>query len=385
MRTPPPYKIYAENLEASALQQFTSALELDCVKKAALMPDAHTGYTLPIGAVVATEKFLFPSWVGYDIGCGMCALPTTFSRKDVTAVATSIHRGIHREIPVGFSHHSKNREFSKDLDYGRISPNLLDIIIARKARKQIGTLGGGNHFIEVGYGRDDRVWIIIHSGSRGVGHGTAQHYMRLASGDGKVREGHFGFHEDSEEGKNYRLDVAWCLEYALENRRRMVDEVVHVITSLGIPGCGQWEDLINRNHNHVEHVCIDVPGKEGTYHAQDAVWIHRKGATHAEKGMKGVIPGNMCEGSYIVTGKGNPDSLCSSSHGAGRAMSRTKAKATFNVEEFQAQMAGIVADASQKTLDECPGAYKDIHRVMELQTDLVHVDDYIKPILNVKG
>jgi len=379
-----PQKIYAENLESSALEQFESAMELDCVVKGALMPDAHTGYSLPIGAVVATKEMIFPSWVGYDIGCGMCAVPTSFYADEVEAKRDQIHAQIHRDIPTGFSGHSRKQLLGETLCRLPRTERLDAIADRRKAQFQIGTLGGGNHFIEVGKDETNTVWIIIHSGSRGVGHGTAQEYMRLASPDGRVREGHHGFDEYSPAGLDYTTDLKWCLAYALENRRRMIVAAGEAIGRYCM-GIVNMNELINRNHNHAERAMLEVPGKEGTYHAMNSVWIHRKGATHAEEGMRGVIPGNMRDGCYIVTGKGNPDSLFSSSHGAGRAMSRKKARENLSLEEFEKTMGHVKADVKEKTLDEAPGAYKDIHRVMELQKDLVMVDAYVTPILNVKG
>jgi tRNA-splicing ligase RtcB len=194
--------------------------------------------------------------------------------------------------------------------------------------------------------------------------------MREASGDGKVHEGHFGFHPDSKLGRDYLDDHDWCVQYALENRKAMVAAVVESIQQF-LGGNAEWEHLINRSHNHVE--------KFGEW------YIHRKGATHAEFGMKGVIPGNMRDGSFIVRGLGNPDSLMSSSHGAGRLMSRTKAKAELDAEAFVKDMDGIVSDAGVKRLDEAPGAYKDIFEVMEQQKELVETIHVVKPILNVKG
>ena len=359
-----------EGLCPKAMQQFLSAIRQPFVKQAALMPDAHLGYSLPIGSVVATEGMVLPSWVGYDIGCGMCAVPTSFTADDVRHYAQDIHHEIHRAIPTGFNHHKEAVFLPDSLAYKKISPTLIRLIDDRKGHYQLGTLGGGNHFIEVGADEEDTVWIIIHSGSRGVGHGTAQHYMREASGDGKVREGHFGFAPESNIGQDYLRDHDWCVQYALENRQAMITAVVESVQQF-LGGAAEWEHLINRSHNHVE--------KFGQW------YIHRKGATHAEFGMKGVIPGNMRDGSFIVRGLGNPDSLMSSSHGAGRLMSRTKAKAELNEVEFVEQMKDIVSDAGVKRLDEAPGAYKDIFEVMDQQKELVETIHLVKPILNVKG
>jgi tRNA-splicing ligase RtcB len=240
----------------------------------------------------------------------------------------------------------------------------------RKGFRGLGTLGGGNHFIEIGQDEIDRVWIIIHSGSRGVGHGIATEYVRLADPANKVRDGHHGFRVDSDYGAAYINDLDWALEYALANRRYMMSSVVDAIEKHCV-GSAKWGELINRNHNHAEE--------------RDGVWIHRKGATHAEEGMMGVIPGNMRDGSFIVRGKGNPDALWSSSHGAGRVMGRKQAKKELDTAEFIQTMEGVTALVGDGTLDESPMAYKDIFEVMRLQSDLVDVVVHVKPIINIKG
>jgi tRNA-splicing ligase RtcB len=195
--------------------------------------------------------------------------------------------------------------------------------------------------------------------------------MRIASGDGTAREGHFGLDASSDNGKNYINDLAFCLAFALENRKQMIDRIVDSISDhVKANGC-DYNDLINRNHNHAE--------------LRDGKWIHRKGATHAELGMMGVIPGNMRDGSFIVRGKGNPDALYSSSHGAGRVLGRKKAQATLNMEDFKISMNGITAKVCEDTLDESAFAYKDIFDVMRLQSELVDVVAHVKPIINIKG
>lgn len=366
------YTIYGiENIEQAALEQFYSALEQPCVIQAALMPDAHAGYALPIGAVVATKDMIFPSWVGYDIGCGMCAIRSSFSKKDIEENKKKIFDQIYRDVPTGFSHNQKPEDWSYTFN---VSSFVQEELINKQApNKQIGTLGGGNHFIEIGYDEDDIVWIIIHSGSRNVGHKIATHYMKIASGDGKAREGHYGLDADSEEGRNYIDDLDFGLMFALDNRRTMLDRIEKAIQHVGLKGSLEWNSLINRNHNHAEY--------------KDGLWIHRKGATHAEKGMLGVIPGNMRDGSFIVEGKGNPDSLCSSSHGAGRVLSRKAAKEQLKLEDFTSTMQSnsIQAKVDSSTLDESPFAYKNIFDVMNMQKDLVHVLRHIKPMINIKG
>jgi len=368
IKTDKPYRIFADIIEEGALEQFESAMRQPFVIQGALMPDAHQGYSLPIGAVVATDGFVLPSWVGYDIGCGMCALPTTFAADEVRDCAQGIFASLYEMIPTGFKHNARPTNWAWKDDYPT-SP-AMKTIFGKDGLHQLGSLGGGNHFIEIGAEDSGKVWFIIHSGSRGIGHATATHYMRLASGDGKAREGHFGFTVGSENGANYIKDLAFCLAFALENRREIMRRIEAVVQTF-CTGGGTWCNLINRNHNHAEE--------------KDGMWIHRKGATHAEDGMMGVIPGNMRDGSFIVCGLGNPESLWSSSHGAGRVLGRKEAKRQLDIADFEKTMTGVVAKVTPETIDESPFAYKDIFEVMRLQGEMVKVMGHVKPILNVKA
>ena len=363
-----PYRVFGEGIDDGALDQFYSAVELPYVVAAALMPDAHRGYTLPIGAVVATDNMVMPSWVGYDIGCGMLAVPTSYGELDVLDKAYQIYANILNQVPVGFKHN--RRPLLPTHDLARPTETGESIFDTKGGYQQLGTLGGGNHFIEIGYGWDRQVWLVIHSGSRGIGHGIASHYMRKASPDDKLREGHYGFEADSPDGLDYQQDQEFCLQFALQNRLAIARRVENAISSC-IGGRMDFDNLINRNHNHVE--------KRGN------LWIHRKGATHAEDGMMGVVPGNMRDGTYIVRGKGHAPALWSSSHGAGRVMGRKEAKRRVDVEDFRRTMDGITAKVGASTVDESPFAYKDIHSVMEHQTAMVDIIDHITPLINVKG
>lgn len=363
--------LLAENIEPAALEQFQSAMSQAFSVAGVLLPDAHTGYTLPIGAVVGTDGVILPSWVGYDIGCGMCAVTTGLPADRLTPFSETIYRRIYEEIPTGFNHHDRPSAWNHN---ALEKTDTLQRLFERKGLKQLGTLGSGNHFIEIGHDEDDQIWIIVHSGSRGTGHAVASHYMRLASGDGKAREGHFGFEVQSENGQAYITDMNFCLAYALENRRRMIHRILEIIDR-SIPDHPldrlDLAGMINRNHNHAE--------------LAHGMWIHRKGATHAEEGMAGVIPGNMRDGSFIVEGLGNPESLWSSSHGAGRVLGRKKAKQTLSLEAFRESMAGIRAKITRGTLDESPFAYKNIFEVMKSQATLVSVRHHVKPIINIKA
>lgn len=362
--------IYAENLDGAAYAQFASAMSMDYAVEGALMPDTHKGYTLPIGAVVAADGVVVPSWVGYDIGCGMAAAKINLKQSDLLSFEEEIAEKIYEKIPVGNKKHMSDRQY----DLMGLTPEGQTLACDRGALSQIGTLGGGNHFIEIGHDEVGDVWIVCHSGSRGTGHGIAGHYMDIAAAmnDKKEREGHNALPVNTPAGQAYINDLNWCLEYAINNRKKMIHKVMQAIEEVSGKKTTQCE-FINRNHNHAE------------LRPSDGLWIHRKGATHAEEGMMGVIPGNMRDGSFIVRGKGNPDSLQSSSHGAGRVLGRYKAKKVLSVDDFAETMEGIVAKVGHGTLDESPMAYKNIFEVMRLQEDLVEVVAHVTPIINIKG
>jgi len=417
-----PYKIYAEVLDATSQEQFEHVLKQPYVTYGALMPDAHAGYSMPIGGVCATDGMIVPQFVGFDIGCGMCAYKTEFYKDEIASHTHTIYDKIVQSIPLGFETHKNHQPFKYDLPLS----DFAKMVLQSTGLKQLGTLGGGNHFIEIGYGKDDRVWIVIHSGSRGFGHKIASHYMLQAyllknPTEGKLEalvrdweERNVKFKEANEEGyqkalkkftlkqtqkinkamkldnikgiyaldtssdlgKAYIDDQNFALNFALENRKRMIEVIVDILnqtldknTSIEFDN---EQRFINKNHNHAE------------YDEFTQKWIHRKGATHASEGMMGVIPGNMRDGSFVVKGKGNKESLYSSSHGAGRVMSRVKAKKSVTLQEFEDAMQGIKGTVDINTLDESPFAYKDIFEVMKLQEDLVEVVEHIKPLINVK-
>lgn len=368
METSKPHAIFADDLPADVLQQFAEALEQPFSVRGALMPDAHYGYALPIGGVVATKDVVVPAWVGYDIGCGVSALPTTFEAGAVRQHARVIFEGILNKVPVGTATH-RHKPKGIPLDPNDLTSEGRAIFDARGGFHHLGTLGGGNHFIEVGADENEEVWIVVHCGSRGVGHGLATEYMRRAAG-GKARDIHAGLQVTDPLGEAYVNDMNWALEFARLNRRRIIEAAEEVIAR-HVPGRGLWERSIDGNHNHAEE--------------REGVWIHRKGATHAEEGMRGVVPGTMRDGSFIVEGRGNPEALWSSAHGAGRAMGRRQAKRQLQLDDFRRSMHGITARVDAQTLDEAPDAYKDIHEVMRQQEDLVRIVAHERPILNIKG
>ena len=354
-----------ENVESEALDQLQTALNRDFVKKVVVMPDIHAGYDLPIGTAVLTDNIISPSFVGYDIGCGMCQVKLPDKGKVLIPderSAKNIHSQIKSAIPVGFSSHRKSREY---FHFNSASEDKkLSASINEKIQTQLGTLGGGNHFIEIGKNKADDIFITIHSGSRNAGHQIAEYYMKT----GKYLQ------LDSESGAAYQKDMSFMLDFALANRLEMTMTIVTQI--LGYTQ-RQWKSeilptLINENHNHAEV-------------RPDGV-LHRKGATPASAGQPGVIPGNMRDGVYITRGLGDEAYLCSASHGAGRLMSRKKAKSSISIDDFRSAMKGIAADVSGHTIDESPAAYKNLDEVMQMQNHIV-VDliDHVKPLINIKG
>jgi len=402
-------KIFSNKIEDEAIKQFNEAMQLDCNIQGALMPDAHSGYTLPIGAVIKSDGFVFPSYVGYDIGCGMCAVNLSITKDKINLEL--LKDFIINNIPLGSNKHKEKQSINLDISKYDLD-DFTKYRIEDTGVYQIGTLGGGNHFIEIGESENNKtLWVVIHSGSRGLGYKIADYFMSIATQnsvnieslekdfiigkeifkkvnpDGykkafkifiekqwqkatKNKEGHFGFELNSEVAKAYINSMNYCLDFALENRKTMIDIIVNGI-ELQINKKVNRLLFINRNHNHAE--------------VKENFVIHRKGATHAENEMLGVIPANMKDGSFIVKGKGNNESMCSSSHGAGRLLSRMKAKETLDLQEFHNTMKDIITNHTDNTLDESPKAYKDIFEVMELQKDLVEIIDRSIPILNIKG
>lgn len=348
----------------------------------AIMPDSHQGYGMPIGGVMATEGVIVPNAVGVDIGCGMCAVKTSLTDIDKDTLK-KIMGEIRKAVPVGFNSHKESQD--KELMPQTLWKQKNDSIVFQEygnALKQLGTLGGGNHFIEIQKGNDGFIWVMIHSGSRNLGMKVASHYNKLAielnetyhSGVPKSWELAF-LPTDSQEGKAYINEMNYCVEFALANRKLMMGRVIDVVSDnsdvFSLEG-----DMINIAHNYASL----------ENHFGKNVWIHRKGATLARKGTIGIIPGSMGTSSYIVEGLGNKDSFESCSHGAGRKMSRSKAKEKLSLEEEQAKMGDIIGKPrGVGDLDEAPGAYKDIDEVMENQKDLVKILTKLTPLAVIKG
>ena len=377
-----PIKIWADYVEDSALEQAYNLANLPFVyKHVALMPDVHAGKGMPIGGVLATKRVVIPNAVGVDIGCGVCFLSTNI--KAIEAPLAEIRNGIKKNIPVGFGRHPVMMP-ENVMPPGRMPDPKLYPIAAREyqnARQSIGTLGGGNHFIELQVDEEGYLCLMIHSGSRNLGLKVAEFYHETA----KKLNNHWhsaipagsGLNflpADSIEGVSYIREMNYCVDFALKNREMMIETIKLIITD-HCPGVS-FSDPINIAHNYARLES----------HFGEDVWVHRKGATYARYGVIGIIPGSMGSSSFIVCGKGNPESFESCSHGAGRLMSRAGAKKNLDLEAEQGKMDGILHDLdSQNKLDEAPGAYKNINNVMSNQEDLVKILKELKPIAVVKG
>lgn len=362
-----------EELEQGAQQQIYNALNLDFLLKLAIMPDCHQGYTLPIGGVALLDRVISPEYVGYDIGCGMCYIKTELKTREVfkkNKLKQEIFDSIYKAIPVGFNSRSSSIDY---FDFKTASGNKeLQKKVIDKLYIQLGTLGGGNHFIEIGENTNGFLTISIHSGSRNIGHSIADYYMKLSKNVDKDLPNGF-LDLNSEYGQQYLKDMTYALEYALANRHHMMCKVLEIIGySLKDITKIVKMHMINENHNHAI--------------VNDSLVLHRKGATPADKDQLGIIPGNMRSGVYITKGLGNETYLSSASHGAGRKMSRNKAKKSIDIDRFKSQMHGIIAKVDKSTLDEAPDAYKDLNKVIKCQEGIV-IDtvDFSKPLINIKG
>jgi tRNA-splicing ligase RtcB len=380
-----PIKLWLDDMEASALAQARNlANHPFTFRHVAIMPDAHAGYGMPIGGVLACDGAVICNSVGVDIGCGVCAVQTSLPSLDRDTLKHIL--GLIREtVPVGFKHHKRQQERSLLPDLARLDAVEKSIVRQQfeAGCKQIGTLGGGNHFIEIQQGDDGHVWLMIHSGSRNIGLKVAEHYNRLAVAlneqwrSAVPKEWQLAFLPlATQEAQDYLAEMSWCVDFALANRKLMMERVKAAVQE--IAGEVDFLNFINIAHNYAtmeEHF-----GKE--------LLIHRKGATRAFAGEYGIIPGSQGSRSYIVVGKGNQESFCSCSHGAGRKMGRKQAQReldlTAEVERLNAL--GVVHGIRhQKDLDEAAGAYKDIETVMENQSDLVDIAVSLLPLAVIKG
>lgn len=376
-----PIKLWldAEQMDTGALAQARNLANLPfAFKHIAIMPDTHQGYGMPIGAVLATKGVIIPNAVGVDIGCGMCSLRTNLTEID-TDDLKEIVKIIRATIPVGFNRH----QTAQDEAWMPKIQGHLPIVKQEynNALYQIGTLGSGNHFIEIQHGSDGYIWIMIHSGSRNIGFTVANHYHEIAKqlnqAAGEDISNDLAYlPESSEYFELYRNEMNYCLEFALANRTLMMERAKAAFREV-FPEV-EFSNFINKPHNFAAE----------EQHFGETVIVHRKGATRARKGEWGMIPGSQGTRSFLVTGKGEAQSFESCAHGAGRIMSRAQARKTLDVKtEVKAlQEQGVLhAIRSRKDLDEAPGSYKDIDEVMHNQQDLVDIQIELQPLAVIKG
>jgi tRNA-splicing ligase RtcB len=386
-----PVKIFTRDVEEEALNQLRQVAQLPFIHShVAVMPDVHAGIGATVGSVIPTKNAIIPAAVGVDIGCGMNAIRLNLSASQLPDDLRPLRVAIERSVPVGFEMHKQIKAKASTLDplakrLKRITDKhkgLLRMLrdFDRTWQKQLGTLGGGNHFIELCLDEADQVWVMLHSGSRGLGNCIGTYFIERAKKEAQHRFGHVPdkdlsyFAEGSESFDDYVEAVNWAQDYAMENRREMMRLILQAIRP-HLPPFQMSKEAINCHHNYVE---------EET-HFGESVYVTRKGAISAYAGELGIIPGSMGAKSYIVRGKGNPQSFCSCSHGAGRRMSRGKAKRVFSVDDLVQQTAGIECRKDAGVLDEIPQAYKDIDVVMDNQTDLVEVVHTLRQVLCIKG
>ena len=381
-----PVKIWTNDVEETAMRQIENLTTLPFLHHhLAIMPDVHAGMGMPIGGVLACDGAVIPNAVGVDIGCGMCAVKTNWKMEDLPAhvIRKEIMKGIRARIPLGMDHH-KEAQDAKYLPQGH-DIDKMEIVKRRQHSilHEVGTLGGGNHFIELQKDEEGNLWIMIHSGSRNLGKQVGDYYNKIAVSlnekwhsvvSPEIRLP-FLPHGTREFGA-YWNEMKYCIDFALCNRRLMMERIQEVIAD-SLKGI-EFEPMINIAHNYaaIEH------------HFGKDVIVHRKGATLAREGVIGIIPGSQGTASYIVEGLGNPDSFCSCSHGAGRVLSRKAAIKTLdmNAEVRNLEAKGIIhAIRCQDDMQEASGAYKDIDTVIANESDLVKVKTKLLPIAVIKG
>jgi len=380
-----PIKMWIENIEDGALEQVKNLANLPfAFRHIAIMPDSHQGYGMPIGGVMATKGVVVPNAVGVDIGCGMCAVKTSLTEIDLETLK-KIMGEIRKQIPLGFNRHKEAQDEDLMPDNPGFSGNLHYKIVEQEyqnALKQIGTLGGGNHFIEIQKGSDGHIWIMVHSGSRNFGLKIADYHNKLAK---ELNEKWFSevpkkwelafLPLDSQEGQDYLNEMQYAVNFALANRKLMMDRITGIFYEKTE---ANFDPVINIAHNYAR---IEN-------HFGENVMVHRKGATLATEDTIGIIPGSQGTKSYIVKGKGNQESFNSCSHGAGRKMGRKQAERELNLKEEIERLddQGILhAIRGVHDLDEAAGAYKDIQDVMKNQEDLVEVLVELQPLAVIKG
>lgn len=394
-----PIKIWTEDIEPAALTQLKNLARLPFIARngVAAMPDVHAGKGSTVGTVIATAKAIIPAAVGVDIGCGMNAVRLSLKASDLPESLAKIRSQIERDVPLGAGgRHNKDDQIQHN--FGRLpdpsgkakrvidkgvfgeSENGWDKAM-KKASEQLGTLGSGNHFIELCLDENQDVWIMLHSGSRGIGNMIGSHFIHEAQ---KLMDRWFidlpdrdlaYLPEGTREFEEYVEALSWAQDYAMKNRELMMEKVILALRKTIDKEFTITQEAINCHHNYA--------AREN--HFGENLWVTRKGAIRARKDDLGIIPGSMGQRSYIVRGKGNETSYCSCSHGAGRKMSRAAARKAFTVADLKEQTQGVECLKTDAVLDEIPGAYKNIDEVMANQADLVEVVHVLKQVLCVKG
>lgn len=392
-----PVKMWTRGVpvEAEAAQQLANTASMPFIyRHLAVMPDVHFGKGSTVGSVIPTKGAIIPAAVGVDIGCGMMAWQTTLSANDLPDSLADIRADIERSVPHGFVT-MKGRALKGGWEtapaaistrwrkieerYNAILAKHPKIAHARPVQ-QLGSLGTGNHFIELCLDENDTVWVMLHSGSRGPGNLIGQYFIELAKADMRT---HFinlpdqnlaYLSEGTQHFDDYFAALMWAQDYALENRQAMMESVLRALRG-HLPPFQIGEMAVNCHHNYVAR----------EEHFGESVLVTRKGAVRAAEGVLGIIPGSMGAKSFIVRGRGNADSFCSCSHGAGRAMSRTQAKRQFTLEDHARDTAGIECRKDAAVIDETPKAYKDIEAVMAAQADLVDIVHTLRQVVCVKG
>ena len=380
-----PIKLWLDEVDDQTLYQAKNLANLPfAFKHIALMPDAHSGYGMPIGGVMAADKVIVPNAVGVDIGCGMCAVKTNLRiNPNIRKRLKDIVGDIRERVPVGFKHHKRAQD--ENLMPEGYEIDSLEVVNSEyeSALRQLGTLGGGNHFIEIQKDKEDYIWIMIHSGSRNLGKKVADHYNKLAKKLNKRWNSPMPPKADlaylpftTTEAHMYYYEMNYCVDFALANRKLMLTRVQEVFRHY-FPNI-IFGEIINIAHNYAAW----------EKHFGKKVVVHRKGATSAHKGELGIIPGSQGTSSFIVEGLGNPESFASCSHGAGRIMGRNEAVRNLSLEYEidKLDKKGILHSIrSRRDLDEAPSAYKNIVQVMLDQEDLVEIKVKLSPLAVIKG
>ena len=377
----------AEQIEDSALRQIENLAGMPFIfRHVAVMPDCHFGMGATVGSVIPTHRAIIPAAVGVDIGCGMIAVKTPLQRADLPDDLSDIRKAVEHQVPLSAGHYNRSIKKTAKPRIEQLAAKAAELErlefydkIAKNWRKQLGSLGSGNHFIEIVLDEDDYAWAFLHSGSRGIGNRIATHHIGIAK---KLMEKWYinlpdpdlaYLVQDTPEFDEYIADLEWAQEFALLNREEMMERIIRILQYR----CGDFEEVerIQCHHNFTKR----------EHHFGQNILVSRKGAIEAREGQLGLIPGSMGTRSYVVRGKGNAASFNTAPHGAGRRMSRSQARQTFTMDDFDRDMVGIEVNRSEAFLDELPGAYKDVDLVMEQSSDLVEIVHTFRQILNVKG